>query len=137
MGKQNNARGFENDIVVMDSDIHGKGIFASVDIPKNAVVMPVEGEIISPEECVRREEEEHNVYIFWNDTHYIDTAQTDKIRFINHSCDPNCIVGETDSNTLQLISCRKISSGEEITIDYGYQEIYEQCGCSACSSIGK
>ncbi|MCF8260708.1 MAG: SET domain-containing protein [Melioribacteraceae bacterium] len=122
----------ESSIVVKDSAIHGKGIFASKNISAGQLIMFIEGEVISGEECERREEEENNVYIFWNGNNYIDTAGTDKIKFINHHCDPNCEVTDGDTNTLQLIAKRKIYSGEEILMDYGYDEIYEQCTCSKC-----
>ena len=58
---------FEN-IIVKDSPVHGKGIFAKKDIPEEEVIIPIEGEVIDGNECERREEEENNVYIFWNGT---------------------------------------------------------------------
>jgi len=123
----------EHAVVVKRSPIEGKGIFAKKNIPANELVMIIKGETITGKECERREEEENNVYIFWNGRYYIDTAMTKKIKYINHNCEPNCDVLERDRDSLNLVSSREIKKGEEITIDYGYDEIYEMCNCTICS----
>lgn len=125
-------KSWEKFVKVKKSAIHGKGIFADADIPKGALVMMITGEVIDGDECLRREYEEDNVYIFWNGDTYIDTAKTKKIKYINHDCNPNCIVDDGDESSLKLIADRNIAKGEEITIDYGYEEIYEDCRCSSC-----
>ncbi len=130
-----NGRDFEEFVVVKRSGIHGKGIFTSVDIPKGSKIMDIKGEVIDGDECERREEEEDNVYIFWNgDDCYIDTAKTKKIKYINHDCDFNCDVVDNGKGGLMLIAYRNIKAGEELTIDYGYDEIYENCGCDECKN---
>jgi SET domain-containing protein len=125
---------FEEFIEVKDSSIHGKGLFATSAIPMDEIAMIIKGEIISEEECVRREDEENNVYIFWNGDCYIDVINTDKIKYINHSCEYSCRVEERDDESLYLIADKDIAPGEELTIDYGYEEIYETCNCRICSS---
>ena len=130
MKKQTNN--FEDFVFVKDSSVHGKGIFTSKDIPKKRTIMPIIGEIISGKECERREEEENNVYIFWNGWKYIDTSKTDKIRYINHNCNFNCDVIDRKDKKLYLIAYREIKAGEELTIDYGYDDIYETCTCEKC-----
>ena len=130
MKKQN--KDFEKFVFVKNSKVHGKGIFTSANIPKNKIIMPIMGDVISGEECERREDEEENVYIFWNGRTYIDTAMTKKIKFINHNCNFNCDVVERDKSSLSLIAYRKIKAGEELSIDYGYDEIYEDCTCEKC-----
>lgn len=126
-------RNWGKNVIVKSSVIEGKGIFASKNIPEGVLVMVIKGELITGKECERREEEENNVYIFWNGRYYIDTANTKKIKFINHNCEPNCEVMDRDKESLNLISSRNIKAGEEITMDYGYDEIYEICNCSVCS----
>jgi SET domain-containing protein len=46
-------------------------------------------------------------------------------RFINHSCDPSILSfnlsGDVESQSLHkigLFTCRKVSAGEELTMDY-------------------
>ncbi len=124
---------FEKFVVVKPSEIHGMGIFTTVDIPEGRNIMVIEGEVISGDECERREEEEGNVYIFWNGETYIDTVNSEKIKYINHKCDFNCDVLDRDESSLLLVAYRDIKAGEELTIDYGYEEIYEYCKCSLCA----
>jgi SET domain-containing protein len=123
---------FEEFLEAKESDIHGKGMFTTVDIPEGEIIMMISGEVISGDECERREEL-GNVYIFWNGDTYIDVENTDKIKYINHKCDCNCEVGDRDESSLYLIAARNISAGEELTIDYGYEEIYEMCKCRLCA----
>lgn len=124
---------YEKYVVVKGSNIHGYGIFASTNIPKNKVIMKIEGDVISGDECERREDEENNVYIFWqDDDNYIDTANTNKIKFINHNCDYNCEVEEDENGGLILVADKPIKAGDELTIDYGYEDIYEDCSCRIC-----
>jgi uncharacterized protein len=123
-----------NKVEVRESEIHGKGIFAKDPIPAGEIIMVIEGEVISEDECVRRENEEDNVYIFWNGDTYIDTANTNVIKYINHDCDYNCEVDDKDDSSLYLMSAVDIKPGDELTIDYGYEEIYEFCQCNSCRS---
>lgn len=115
-------------IVVLDSSIQGKGIFTTKPCEAGEILMIIAGETINADECLRREEEEANVYIFYNDDDaYIDTAMTAKIRYINHSCEPNAQVKDRDRESLYLVALRPILAGEEIMIDYDYEEIYNIC----------
>ncbi len=124
---------FEEFVYVKESGIHGKGLFSSVKIEEGETIMVIKGEVISGDECERREDEEDNVYIFWNgDDCYIDTAMTSKIKYINHKCDYNCEVLDNDETSLLLVADRDIEPNEELTIDYGYEEIYEYCRCEKC-----
>ncbi len=125
----------EKSVQVKFSEIHGSGIFSIRNIEKDEIIFVIEGEIIDEAECIRREEEENNVYIFWNDKNYIDTANSEITKYLNHSCEPNAYVDDNinNENSLVLKSLRKINIGEEITIDYGYDEIYENCKCDSCN----
>ncbi|MFQ3598231.1 MAG: SET domain-containing protein [Chloroherpetonaceae bacterium] len=115
-------------IVVLESPIQGKGIFTTKPCEAGEVLMIIAGETINADECLRREDEEENVYIFYNDDDtYIDTAMTAKIRYINHSCEPNAEVKDRDRESLYLVASRPIQIGEEITIDYDYEDIYDLC----------
>ena len=126
----------EQFVYVKDSLIHGTGIFTSIDILAGSKIIIIKGEAIDGNECERREEEYNNVYIFWNgDDCYIDTAMTKKIKYINHNCNFNCDVEDNDEQSLLLIAYKDIKAGEELTIDYGYDEIYEYCKCAKCSRL--
>ncbi|MGE5430544.1 MAG: SET domain-containing protein [Syntrophomonadaceae bacterium] len=120
-------------IEVRNSGIHGNGLFAAGEIAPGELLFIIKGEVIDKDEALRRELEEDNVYIFYNGSSFIDTVKTDKIKFINHSCEPNCEVQDGDETSLKLVSVKSISKGDEITIDYGFDEIYEQCNCVVCT----
>lgn len=125
----------EEKLFIRESPINGTGVFTSVDIPEGTTVMIIKGEVISEDECIRREEEENNVYIFWNEYNYIDTKNSEKIKFLNHDCNFNCYVEERDTESLLLVTEKDIKAGEELTIDYGYEDIYEDCGCNKCAEV--
>jgi len=122
----------EKDLFVKESGIHGLGTFTSVIIKAEEEILVIKGDVINEVECVRREEDEANVYIFWNGDNYIDVSNTEKIKYINHSCSFNCEVQDRDDESLWLVASKDIKAGEELVIDYGYDEIYESCTCDVC-----
>jgi SET domain-containing protein len=123
----------EQHIFVKESNIHGAGLFTSINISAGSTIMLIKGEAISEEECIIREDE-GNVYIFWNEDNYIDTSSTEKIKYINHNCDYNCDVIDGGPDYLVLVASREILVDEELTIDYGYEEIYDYCNCNLCTA---
>lgn len=122
----------DENVYVKNSELHGYGIFASRYIKEGEEILIIHGEVIDEAECIRRENDENNVYIFWNEDYYIDTTKSIPIKYINHDCNCNCIVEDRDEFTLSLIALKDILPDEELTIDYGYEEIYDLCGCNKC-----
>lgn len=123
---------FEKELEVSESSLHGRGILTKINIPADHAICIIEGEVIDEAECIRREDEEGNVYIFCNGDNYIDTFNTEVIKNLNHYCTPNCYVDDRDESSLILVAERDIKAGEELTIDYDYEEIYEHCNCDVC-----
>lgn len=124
------------DLLKVDrSTVHGKGLFASTQFKEGDTITLITGELIDSYECERRENEENNVYIFYkNDNEYIDVSGNNYLKYINHSCDYNCDVDEDENGNLILYAAASIEPGEELTIDYGYDEIYELCACVSCEN---
>lgn len=121
-----------NLLKVKESVLHGKGLFAAKRFSRHQVITKITGEVIDADECIKREAE-GNVFIFWkSDNEYIDVSNYNCLRYINHSCEFNCIVEEDDSGSLFLIADKEIFPDEELTIDYGYDEIYQNCSCKSC-----
>ncbi len=64
------------------------------------------------------------------------------LRFLNHSCDPNCEIfyyeadeGEVQEDRLWLQTIRQIRAGEQLLIDYGWPAdaaIPCHCGADGC-----
>lgn len=124
-----------NKLSVLESDLHGKGLFITTNIKEGSYITTIDGENIDANECVRRENEEDNVYIFYkNDNEYIDVSQNQLLRFLNHACDYNCDIDEDENGNLVLFAVTDIPAGSELTIDYGYDEIYNYCSCSECDN---
>jgi len=89
---------------VRDSGIHGKGLFATIDI--------VEGDIIGSIEY--KPVTEDGPYVLWVDQN--TGIQVDcELKYINHSASPNACYCED----LDVVALRDIKKGEEITHDYG------------------
>lgn len=123
-----------NNLTVKDSSVHGMGLFSTIDHKEGQIITIISGEIINANECVKREDE-GNVYIFYkDDDEYIDASNHSQLRYLNHSCNYNCDIDEDDNGNLILFAATDIDSGEELTIDYGYDEIYDYCSCSECEN---
>ena len=119
--------------------IHGQGVFAAQDITTGTRILPYLGEKISAQEATRRIAQ-GNTSIFFLDARYdIDgKTLTNRARYINHSCDPNCASDIIDGQ-IWILALRDIQDGEELTYDYGYElDGYEQrrCRCGAKQCCG-
>ncbi len=124
-----------NHLRVEDSSVHGKGLFSAVAFKQDEIITIIYGELINADECVRRENDEDNVYIFYKDEdEYIDAAKQKQLKYLNHSCDYNCDIDEDEDGNLFLYAVQDISAGVELTIDYGYEEIYQHCSCTDCEN---
>lgn len=138
--------------VVKNSKIHGTGIFAKKDIPKNIRVIQYIGEKVLRSEGNRRSEKRlskflhsktyGSVYIFELNSKYdIDgSPKYNKARYINHSCDPNCEV-DIINNEIWISSIKKIKKGEELSYDYGFEFDKDDfkdhiCKCGSKNCIG-
>ena len=123
-----------DNLTVKDSSVHGMGLFSNVDHKEGQIITKISGELINGDECVRREDE-GNVYIFYKDEdEYIDAANHSQLRYLNHSCNYNCDIDEDENGNLILFASQSIKSGEELTIDYGYDDIYDYCSCNNCEN---
>lgn len=125
----------KNFLKVDNSLVHGKGLFANTSFKEGDVIVQITGEVIDSDECERRENEENNVYIFYkNDNEFIDVSDNSLLKYINHSCNYNCDVDEDEKGNLLLLAVSTIESGDELTIHYGYEEIYRYCACVSCQN---
>jgi hypothetical protein len=108
--------------IVRHSPIHGRGVFATVEIPKGTRIIEYTGERISHDEANARYSSTDGaalVLLFTVDkTTVIDAAVGgNDARFINHSCTPNCRSVKEDGRIF-IEARRRIAPGEELTYDY-------------------
>jgi SET domain-containing protein len=115
-------------LVVRPSAINGNGVFTTKLCRAGEVLFIIAGEVIDGAECERREDEEGNRVIFYlDDDRYVDPGPTNNGQFLNHSCVANAIPETRDDCSLYVIALRDIQPGEEVTIDYDFDDIYDIC----------
>lgn len=114
-------------VIVKDSK-HGKGIFTTVDLPKNAVLFKITGKPITfidtltlgPDECFTLQ--------IGMDRYIIPDAP---FPLSNHSCEPNCGI----SRNMEFITLHDIKEGDELCWDYSTSMLERhwqlQCGCGS------
>ncbi len=112
-------------IVVRNSAIHGRGVYAARNIRKGERIIEYKGEIISWKEADRRppsdpDDPHHTFYFSLDDGKRVIDANVggNAARWINHSCDPNCETEETDDGRVYIEALRDIARGEELHYDY-------------------
>jgi SET domain-containing protein len=113
-------------IVVRNSSIHGRGVFALRRIPKGTRIIEYKGKLITDKEADRRysrvhEHSPHTMLFSLEGGWVIDaTRRGNSARWINHSCAPNCDI-EEEGRRVFIESRRDIHPGDELTYDYNLQ----------------
>ena len=135
--------------IVKSSNIHGKGVFAARNIPKDKKIIEYVGKIVSSKEgdiIAERQFEKSkrtgsgSVYVFeLNSKHDINgNVSWNPTKYINYSCNPNCKY-KFINNHIWIASLREIKKGEELSYDYGYDlEDYQdhKCKCGSKNCLG-
>ena len=108
------------------SRIAGHGVFATRLIDRGEWIIEYAGERITEAEFQRRDparapgESHHTVFFEVAPDVVIDAnVNGNDARFINHSCDPNCVTRIEDGR-VHIYAKRQISAGEELSFDYAY-----------------
>lgn len=123
-------------LVIRQSRIHGRGVYALERIPARRKVIEYTGERISRRETKRRGQGDIT-YLFTLDDYWtIDGAIGGSgAEIINHCCDPNLCAWIFKGHILYM-SKRVIRPGEELTVDYLFSDKIEpvpcRCGARAC-----
>lgn len=110
---------------VRRSGVHGKGVFATVDLAEGETLIEYTGEVISWPEALRRHPHDpaqpnHTFYFHIDDEHVIDGGHGgNSSRWINHSCAPNCEAEETEDGRVFIRALCNIAAGAELFFDYG------------------
>jgi hypothetical protein len=110
-------------IQVRDSNVHGRGVFATRRIAKGERIIEYLGERVSHDEADRRyemkDENDSHTFLFIVDSKTVIDAGVDgnEARFFNHSCDPNC-ESVVEKRRVFIEALRTIEPGEEMTYDY-------------------
>ena len=106
------------------SKLHGFGVFAVDQIPKNKRIIDYAGELITNKQSENREDrylKKGCIWVFRVNRYWSRDANVggNVARFINHACRPNCWIDvDAKTRTIWIRAARTIASGEELTYDY-------------------
>ncbi|KAL0271383.1 UNVERIFIED_CONTAM: hypothetical protein PYX00_008487 [Menopon gallinae] len=138
---------WRNNVYLARSKIQGLGLYAARDLERHTMVIEYIGEIIRHELSESREKQyearNRGIYMFrLDEERVIDaTISGGLARYINHSCNPNCVaeIVEVDRDLRIIIFAkRRISRGEELAYDYKFDIEDDQhkipclCGAPNC-----
>jgi SET domain-containing protein len=127
------------DVEVGKSKIHGKGLYAISKIPSRRKIGSLAGEII-PKKTAREKaklNESISIVELWNGKALDASVINNKIRYINHSCQPNTFM-RTLGNHVEFYALRTIKANEELTCNYGptHHDGKKECKCGALNCKG-
>ena len=135
-------------IIVRNSPVHGRGVFATRNIAADTFLIEYEGERISDKEATKRHgldpENPYHTFFFSLESGKMIDGGVDgsDARWINHACEPNCEARE-EKKRVNIYALRDIKRGEELNYDYGLvvddkqtkalKKAYEcRCGAETC-----
>ena len=121
-------------VQVAPSRIDGQGAFAAEPIPPRLKIGEIRGQSISVAEArIRATRHERIMIVELSPKKAIDFSNSsDPMRYTNHSCQPNARL-VIRNGRVEFYAARAITTGEEITVDYGetHHEGRLRCQCGA------
>jgi SET domain-containing protein len=128
-------------VAISPSHIQGNGLFALEDIPRGAVILPLDdSRVIDVERPLRPEFGERAIHRDFLPDGTVVLMQEPE-RFINHCCEPNAYVYSANRQRY-VLAMRDIHAGGEILVDYSLNAVdgddWEcRCGAATCRGFHK
>ncbi|XP_075164863.1 uncharacterized protein LOC142237437 [Haematobia irritans] len=138
---------WRNNVYLARSKIAGLGLYAARDMEKHTMIIEYIGEVIRSEVSEIREKQyearNRGIYMFrLDEDRVVDATLCGGLaRYINHSCNPNCVteIVEVDRELRIIIFAkRRINRSEELSYDYKFDieddgsKIPCMCGAPNC-----
>ncbi|KAJ2516885.1 hypothetical protein H4217_004307 [Coemansia sp. RSA 1939] len=136
---------------IIDAGRKGYGMQALEDLAAERLIMEYMGELVTATDFRKRtrvyqsEGIQHHYFMAVDNRNVIDATRKGCIaRFINHSCNSNCMLDKWvigGAVRLGIFTTRPIKRGEEITFDYRFERVADTkpqpcyCGASNCKGI--
>ncbi|PVU87451.1 hypothetical protein BB559_006047 [Furculomyces boomerangus] len=118
---------------VIEAGKKGYGLCTEQDLKNGEFVIEYTGEMVSKSKFIQRtykydEDGQPHHYFMSVDMHQVidATAKGNVARFINHSCNPNCILQRWvvgGQIRMGIFAQRRIPKGEELSFDYKFERI--------------
>ncbi len=111
------------------SPIHGRGLFARIDLPPRRKLGELSGRLVKLPQA-RKEVERLSVIYFVELSHRyaLDCSEGNIFKHLNHSCEPNCYL-RVNQRTVEVYTLRSIDPGSELTVDYGVTPHQNEMNC--------
>ncbi len=124
------------EVIVKESGIHGKGVFAKKDFKKGDIVIKYHLKPLTKKEFDNLLESQKRLTSFQDGTYWLFSSPE---RYVNHSCEPNVHPNFKDRCDFAI---RNIKKGEEILTDYTKDEVPGlnikcNCGSKNCKGVIK
>ena len=119
----------------------GLGLKALEKIPKGSFICEFLGEVISKEEMLRRDVDlDKRYFVQLSSDRFLDARYYGShSRYLNHSCDPNCMTEKWEVNgvmTIGIFAAKNINAGDEMCFDYQWANMKDpikcMCGSKNC-----
>ena len=109
---------------VRESPVHGRGLYATVDLAAGETLLDYGGEIVDWDLAQARWEAadgdaDHTFFFDLGDGRVIDGGRGgNEARFVNHSCEPNCETVDEGEGVIRFVTVQAVPAGAELFIDY-------------------
>ncbi|GAA5888479.1 hypothetical protein JCM6882_008636 [Rhodosporidiobolus microsporus] len=136
-------------IDIVKTEKKGFGVRAGADLAADTFVYEYLGEVIGPGPFARKMKEyanegiKHFYFMALDKEVFIDaTKKGGKGRFLNHSCNPNCVVAKWTVGRkmrMGIFTKRAIKKDEELTFNYNvdrYGHVAQECFCGEPNCVG-
>lgn len=124
-------------VIVRESPIQGKGVYATVDIKNGEVILDIDdSHVVNDPTTLTYEQNEYDCDYLADGTVIL---MQEPEKYINHSCDPSTYV-KTINGVRKVLAMHDIKTGDEITYDYSINGDNEgtfdcKCGSKNCRKV--